>query len=54
MLKVPIDGGAPTTLASGLRSAYEIAVDDTSVYWTDLGYCDGGICDGTVMKLSPK
>jgi hypothetical protein len=45
VMKVPLDGGAPTRLASGLSSPTSIAVDDTSVYWADAQ---------SVMKLTPK
>jgi streptogramin lyase len=44
-MKVPTGGGiAPTTLASGQSYPYYLAVDATSVYWTN----NGG---GTVMKV---
>jgi hypothetical protein len=45
--KVSLDGGTPTTLASGQGLSAGIAVDGTSVYWTNF-------VDGTVMKLTPK
>jgi len=44
VLEVPISGGSVTTLASGLGPEF-IAVDSTSVYWTDES--------GKVMK-APK
>jgi hypothetical protein len=46
--KAPLDGsGALTLLASGLRSPQAVAVDGTSVYWTDNQA-------GTVSRLTPK
>jgi hypothetical protein len=47
VMKVPIGGGDPTTLASGQSSPSCLAVDETSVYWT-AGTGD----DGTVMKAA--
>jgi hypothetical protein len=35
IVKVPIAGGTPTTLASESASPVDIAVDSTSVYWVD-------------------
>lgn len=45
VMSVPLAGGTPTTLASG-QTPTDIAVDGSSVYWTNNG--------GTVMKLTPK
>ena len=46
MLKVPLAGGAVTTIASGQTNPDAIAVDATSVYWLDNG--------STVMKFTLK
>ncbi len=51
--KVPIGGGTPITLASNESAPALIAVDSTSVYWTNsLG--PKGDTDGSIRKLTPK
>jgi hypothetical protein len=50
--KVPLGGGTPITLATGQDVPTFIAVDATSVYWTNAG--SGPVPSGSVMKLTPK
>jgi len=54
VMKVPIGGGTPIVLASGQSSPHCIALDATSVYWTNLGTSSNHFQDGAVMKLSAK
>jgi hypothetical protein len=50
VMKVPIEGGSPTVLASAQATPRSIAVDSTSVYWTTAATPAGGYADGGVMK----
>jgi hypothetical protein len=50
--KVSKAGGEPTTLATGLERPWGIAVDATSVYWSNGG--SQSDATGTIMKLTPK
>ena len=43
VMKVPLTGGMPTTIASGQSDPVAVGVDATSVYWVNSG-------DGTVMS----
>jgi hypothetical protein len=55
VMKIPIDGGTPTTLASGQNNPQRIAIDATNVYWTNEGSPGQGSApsntDGTVMQV---
>ena len=50
-MKVPLGGGTPTVLATGITNAGSIAVDATSDYWADDGSNGTG---GRIMKITPK
>jgi hypothetical protein len=57
--KVPVDGGPNVTLVSQQAGAYQIAVDDTSLYFLAnggglCGTVEAGACTGEVVKLTPK
>jgi hypothetical protein len=47
VIKVPLGGGAPVTLATGQVNAFGIAVDATSVYWTN-----NSAQSGSIMKVA--
>jgi hypothetical protein len=47
VMKVPLAGGTPTTIASGQLAAAALAIDATSVYWAN-------DIDGSLMKATPR
>jgi hypothetical protein len=52
--KVPADGGAPTLLAE-VPDAEWLAIDATSVYWTQgASACGTGVSHAAIMKLTPR
>jgi len=52
VMKMPIGGGTPTTLASAQYELQgDIAVDATNVYWTSWGNRTASGNTGTVMKV---
>jgi hypothetical protein len=53
VMKVPLGGGSPTTLAAGMNAPLGIALDGTSVYWAEQATGPNNV-GGRVMKLTPK
>ncbi len=51
LVRVPLGGGAPVTLATGLYETGSIAADETSVYWLTNGCTELGDGLGAVMKI---
>jgi hypothetical protein len=47
ILKAPLAGGSPITLATSVSEVFSLVVDDTSVYFTDFS-------GGNVVKVTPK
>jgi hypothetical protein len=47
IMKAPLRGGTPITLVETVGEIWDLAVDDTSVYYTDAEA-------GTVVKVTPK
>ena len=47
ILKAPLAGGTPITLAPSVGEVWSLVVDETSVYFTD-------VLGGTVVKVTPK
>jgi hypothetical protein len=53
-MKVPLDGGPPTVVASEQNAPRAIAVDATSVYWHVFSTTDSTWGADGLMKLTPK
>ena len=50
VMKAPLAGGEPVTIASGSHSVYGLAVDATSVYWVGHTTPAPAVLTSTVMK----
>jgi hypothetical protein len=51
VMKVPLAGGTPTTLAMGQNTVFDLAVDSTSVYWNAWGQQTLTMTNGSVAKV---
>ena len=51
VMRVAKSGGTPTTIASGEPAPVHVALDNTFVYWPDLGTSAQGFNDGSVRRL---
>jgi hypothetical protein len=51
LLRMPLAGGAPTTLATGQANIGAIAVDAANVYWANTGKAENDYADGAISKL---
>lgn len=49
---VPVEGGAVTTLASGLGTMMGFSTDDTSIYWSEVNCDDAGFCPSSIRKVA--
>jgi hypothetical protein len=52
IMKVSVDGGTPVVLVTGQDVPSAVAVDDTSVYWANVGNPTG--IHGTISRLTPR
>jgi len=48
--RIPVGGGTPTTLFSSGITPAALAIDDTNLYWVDVG--KQGTSDGSVVELT--
>lgn len=51
VMKVPLEGGTPVTLAAGQPGPERLAVDAQFVYWTNRGMPSSPTANGTIMKV---
>jgi hypothetical protein len=52
IMKAPLGGGTPTSIASGQAQAVALATNSTGIYWVNQGTQANGYADGAVMKIT--
>jgi hypothetical protein len=52
VMKVALGGGSPMPIGVGQGGPFGIAVDGSSVYWSETGTAAGSFMDGLLMKTS--
>ena len=50
-MTMPLHGGSPVALASGIPAIAAIAIDDDAVYLTSSGTEERSRLDGTVLRI---
>jgi hypothetical protein len=51
VMKVPLAGGAPTMLATGQNTIFDLVIDSTTVYWNDWGQQTLTMTNGSLVSV---